>query len=96
MFARVTKYRMKPESIGEATALLYELKPKIMALPGLMNFINVMNDDGNGYIVSVVESEELANASQEQVAALWAMFGDYLAEPPSPNGFNVLMNETNR
>ena len=95
MFARVTKYRMKPGSIDDATALLHELKPDIMAMPGMKNFINVIDDDGNGYIVSVVESEEASNANQEQVQALWAKFGDYLAEPPSPAGFRVLMNETN-
>ena len=70
MFARVTRYRMKPDSVAAATALLETLKPQIMALPGLLNFINVMNDDGNGYVVSVLESEEMANANLDQVQAL--------------------------
>ena len=95
MFARITRYRMKPDSIAAATALLETLKPQIMALPGLLNFINVMNDDGNGYVVSVLESEDMANANLDQVQALWGQFADHLAEPPATGNFNVLMNEAN-
>ena len=95
MFARITKYRMKPEMIDDAKAKLDELRPRIMSLPGLITFINVLNDDGNGYVVSVVESEEISNANQEQVAAIWGLFADHLAEPPSPEGYNVIMCESN-
>jgi hypothetical protein len=35
MFARVTKYRMKPECIEAAKAKLHELKPQIMGMPGM-------------------------------------------------------------
>jgi hypothetical protein len=94
MFARVTKYRMKPESMDDSIALLNELKPQIMALPGMIQFINVANDDGNGYVISIVESKEISDANQEKVAAIWSRFGDYLAAAPEPAGYNVLMNET--
>jgi len=95
MFARISRYRMKPESVDAAMALLNELKPQIMSLPGMLNFINVMNEDGSGYVVSVVESEEISNANQDKVQAIWARFADHLAEPPVIEGFNVLMNESN-
>ena len=95
MFARISRYRMKPESVDAAMALLNELKPQIMSLPGMLNFINVMNEDGIGYVVSVVESEEISNANQDKVQAIWARFADHLAEPPVIEGFNVLMNESN-
>jgi hypothetical protein len=94
MFARVTKYRMKPESIDAAKSKLNELKPQIMAMPGMKNFINVMKSDGSGYVVAVVDSEETSKANQATVEALWASFSDYLAEPPVAEGFDVLMNET--
>ncbi|NNE22948.1 MAG: hypothetical protein HKN11_10090 [Rhizobiales bacterium] len=95
MFARVTNYRMKPGSIDTAMAMLDDLKPQIMALPGLKQFINMMNDDGTGCVVSVVESEEQSNANQAAVQALWAQFADHLAEPPTMTGFNIIMNESN-
>ena len=95
MFARITKYRMKPESVETAKAKLIELKPQIMSLPGMKNFINLMNEDGNGCVVSIVESKDLSEANQDRVQALWAQFADHLAEPPVVDGFDVLMNETN-
>ena len=95
MFARITKYRMRAESIDAATELLEELKPQILAMPGLKHFINVIDDDGNGYVVSVVENKALSDANQPKVQELWARFADYLLEPPSPAGFRVLMNESN-
>ena len=94
MFARVTKYRMKPDSIETAMAMLDGLKPQIMALAGLKQFINMMNDDGTGCVVSIVESEEQSNANQAAVQALWGQFADHLAEPPTMEGFNIIMNET--
>ncbi len=95
MFARITKYHMKPECIEEAKAKLHELKPQIMGMPGMKNFINTMNSDGSGYVISVVESEQTSIANQGAVEALWANFADYLAEPPVAEGFDVLMNEAN-
>jgi len=95
MYARVTKYKMKKDKIDAAAAMLETLKPQIMGMPGILNFINVIDDDGNGYVVSVVESEDISNANQGTVAKLWANFGDMLAAPPVPGGYNVLANEAN-
>ena len=95
MYARITKYRMKPESLNDATALVEELMPEIKALPGVLQFINVCNDDGNGYIVSIVDSQANSDANQERVRAIWSRFADYLAEMPTPEGYNVLFNERN-
>lgn len=93
MFARVTKYQMKPGSIDEAMSVLEGLKPQIMGMPGMIEFLNVIDDDGNGYVISVVESQEISDANQPTVAALWAKFADYLTGPPSATGHNVLMHE---
>ena len=95
MFARVTKYKMKPGSRDAATALLDQLKDKIMAMNGMHNFVNVMNDDGSGYVISVVESEETSDANAQQVAALWGQFADYLEGPPTPEGYDVIANWAN-
>ncbi len=94
MYARITRYRMKPGSVETAKAMLNELKPQIMSLPGIKNFINVMNEDGNGCVVAVVESKEVSDSNQDRVQALWSQFADHLAEPPEMNGYDVLMNES--
>ena len=95
MFARVTKYQIRPEAVEAAKAKALQLKPQVMALPGLMQFINVMNEDGAGYIISIVESEEISNANQEKVQAIWGAMADFLAAPPVPEGYDVFMNENN-
>lgn len=95
MFARITHYKMKPDSIDTAMALLEQLKPQIMAMPGMLRFINAHDDTGAGYVVSVVESEEVSNANQESVQAMWANFADYLEGPPTPQGFGVIADWSN-
>ena len=93
MYARITKYKMKPESLDAATALVKSLKPRIMAMPGMIEFINVMDKDGSGYVVSLVESEATSQANQGAVATLWSQFADYLAGPVEASGHDVIMHE---
>ncbi len=95
MFARITKYKMNPDRMDEATALVEQLLPEIMAMPGVLNFINVANDDGSGYVISVNESQEASDTNAEKVQAIWAKFADFLTEPPTAEGYNVLYNERN-
>ena len=92
MFARVTKYKMKPGSRDAATALMHEIKSDIMAMPGMHHFVNVMNDDGSGYVISVVESEATSDANAEKVKALWGRFAEHLEGMPTPEGYDVIAN----
>jgi hypothetical protein len=95
MFAPVSTFKIKPDPITEAETKLNELMPQIMAMPGLKSFTNVIDDEGNGVAVSVIESEEVSNANQEQVAQIWSAFSDFLSEPPSVNGYRVLAHQSN-
>lgn len=95
MYARISTYKMKPESIAAAKAKLQELLPTIMAMDGMVTFTNVIDDDGNGIVVSVVASEQQSNANQAQVAKVWAEFSDFLVEPPVIGGYSVLAHESN-
>jgi hypothetical protein len=95
MFARVTHYKMKAGSRDAATALLNSLREQIMEMPGMHSFVNVMNADGSGYVVSVVESEASSNANAERVAKLWSSFAPYLEAPPKAEGYDVIANWSN-
>jgi len=95
MFARVTKYKMKPGSQDTATVLLNRLKDSIMGMNGMHNFVNVMNEDGSGYVIAVVESEASSDANNEKVAALWSQFSDHLLATPKPVGYDVVANWRN-
>lgn len=95
MFARITPYKLKPGSIDGAVAKAEELKSRIMGLPGVVEFINAVDDDGNGYIVSVVESRETSDANADKVRALWGEMSEFLAEPPTPGGYDIKMHWKN-
>ena len=56
MFARVTKYKMHAESRDEAITIMENLKSEILALKGIQQFINAGNEDGSGYIISIIGS----------------------------------------
>ena len=95
MFARVTRFKMKQGSVAEAKAMIEPMKAQIMGLPGVVQFINTINDDGSGCVISINESQSQSDANQEQVAAIWANFADHLEGPPSPEGYEVFVNWSN-
>ncbi len=82
MYARITRFRIKPESLDAAAQEVERLKPQILALPGMQHFINVANDDGEGYVISIVGEEALSDPGTEQVQAIWADMAQHLAGPP--------------
>lgn len=94
MFARVTQYQLKAGARDAAIATMEEMKSDILGLPGMKQFINVLGTDGTGYVVSVVESQELSDSNAERVRALWGRMADHLAEMPTPNGGDVVANWT--
>lgn len=95
MFARITEYRMKPGSKAAATELLNSLKDQIMGMPGMHHFVNAMNEDGSGFVIAVVESEESSKANAEAVAAVWSNFAEFLESEPKPGGYDVVANWSN-
>ncbi|WP_253196206.1 hypothetical protein [Roseovarius sp. PS-C2] len=71
-----------------------ELKDRILGLSGMNHFINVMDDQGAGYVIALVESEEISNTNAENVKAIWGEFAEFLEEMPTPKGFDVLVSWT--
>lgn len=92
MIARITTYRMKPDSIPDATALVETMKSRIMALRGMKQFISTANGDGTGYVIAIVDSVEDAKANEPEVAEIWAAFGDYLLAPPEAKDYDITVN----
>ena len=95
MYARITNYKMKPDSIDAAMALLEELKPQIMAMPGMVRFINAHDETGAGYVVSIIESKEVAEANVAAVQAMWSNFAEHLEAMPTPQGYGVISDWSN-
>jgi hypothetical protein len=90
MYARITPYKMKSGSKDEAVVLLDTVKGDILKLPGMVQFINVMNDDGSGYIVSLSSNADTPPETQVKIQAIWATFSDILEAIPTPENFEVV------
>ncbi|MGE4610096.1 MAG: hypothetical protein AAED33_01615 [Paracoccaceae bacterium] len=95
MFARVTKYKMNVGSRDEAITIMENLKSEIMTLNGIQQFINAGNEDGSGYIISIIGSKEESDSNAERVKDIWGNFGALLEEIPTPEGFDVMVNWSN-
>ncbi len=91
MYARITRFRIKPDAREAAARTLEELKPRILAQPGMQHFINVMNVDGDGYVIALTDNETVSEAGSEQIRAIWSTFSEHLAAPPeAPATYEVL------
>ncbi|EPX78640.1 antibiotic biosynthesis monooxygenase family protein [Salipiger mucosus] len=90
MFARITPFKMKPGSRKEAEAIMARVKDQIMGLQGMQHFLCTMNDDGSGYIVSLVSSKDDLEANKPRVKEIWGNFADLLEAQPKPEGFEVV------
>ena len=96
MFARITPYQMKTDTLGDAKAKIEALKSQIMGLPGIIEFINAVDDEtGKGYVVALVESREVSDANAAQVSAIWGQFADHLTAMPTPEGYDVFAHWKN-
>ncbi len=93
MHARITKFRIKPDAAEAATAKLEEMRPRITALPGMQHFIHVANDDGEGYVIALIDDQNVNNPPTAKIQAIWSEFSEHLAAPPeAPMTYRVLAN----
>ena len=92
MFARITRYKMKPGTRDEAVKLLESMRDQIMALPGSVQSINAANEDGSGYVVAINESRALSEANGPKVREIWGNFAAFLEAVPAPEGYDVVAN----
>lgn len=90
MYARVTPFKMKAGTKDTATALMQKAKEDILSLPGMVQFINVMNDDGSGYVVALSTNAESAPETVEKIQAIWSAFSDLLESKPEAGNFEVI------
>lgn len=86
---------MNTEKSDDALALAEELKPEIMAIPGIKYWFDTGNDDGNCAVIAIYESEEAAEAAKGTASTLFARFAEYMETEPQPQGYKVLLHGTN-
>jgi hypothetical protein len=92
--ARITRFKMKTDAAEAARELLHRLRGEIMAQPGMQRCVAVMNDDGSGYVIALVDARGGSPESVDRVRALWRKFHDHLEDVPEPEIFTVVADWT--
>ena len=93
LYARVSRYRMKPESFDEALRMVDAMKPQIKAIPGIQDWLNMgRTADGEGVVIALYENEAAAEAALPRAREIWAQFADHLMAEPETEGYDVVMD----
>jgi len=92
MQARITRFKMRPEEVEAARQLVLHLRDEIMAQPGIERCITVMNGDGSGYVLALVDERGSLPESVDGVRAIWHKVHDHLETVPEPEIFEVLVD----
>ena len=95
MYARITPFKMKPGSKDAATKLVDGLKSQIMALPGIQHFINVIDDDGAGYVISLTDVETPTPETNEKIKQIWGGFAEHLEAMPQASSYDLIAHWKN-
>ena len=82
MFARVTAYRMNPDSEDEVVAMLDDIRAQTAKLGGLISSYTMWNDDGTGQTIAIYENEAAADAAVPVVQQMWGGLADHLLAAP--------------
>ena len=94
MYAKVTRYKTKSGMASESLALMEQMKERIMSLPGLTQFLNIMDEDGAGYVIGIWTDREAAFANEQREAEMWQAYADYLDPLEATKGHEVRANWT--
>ena len=76
MCATVETIKLKPGKLQESIDIMVELRSEIESIPGRLHMLDVWNDDGLEYMISIWESPEAKAEAAARVDEIGAKFGD--------------------
>jgi quinol monooxygenase YgiN len=95
MYTRISTFLIKPGTRQQAADLANELKPEIMKLPGIRQWIYAVGEDEKGVVVAVYDDADAAKSASEAALALFGRFAKFMATPPEAHEYEVENNEFN-
>lgn len=90
MQVRITRFKMRPESVGDARGRMQRLEAEILAQPGMRRCLIVMNPDGAGHVIAQIDEQGSSPEAVDGVRAIWHKFHDYLESVPDPEIYEVV------
>ncbi|MBP7243288.1 hypothetical protein [Amaricoccus sp.] len=89
MQARITRFKMRADSVETARAMMDELKGDILGQPGVRHMLIVMNEDGAGYVIGQIDETGASPEAVDRVRTIWRRFHDLLDDTPDPEIYEV-------
>jgi quinol monooxygenase YgiN len=90
MYGRLTTFLVKPDKMDEMLRWRKENEAAIYAQPGLVQWIGLMGDDGEVFILSLFDDEQAARDSMQHVWALWEQMAPMLQGTPTARFLDVM------
>jgi len=94
MYARLTTFRVKPDKSEDLRRWRDENEARIYAQPGLREWIGMMDDNGEFYVLAVFDDEQAAQDAMPQVRALWGDMASMIEGEPTARFFNVVATKS--
>jgi len=89
MYAKATRYAIKPGMIEEAQELSRHLLPAAAIIPGLKELLNLQRDDGKGILIEIYENADEAARAEPAVRHVWDQFRHLYSEATISDGYDV-------
>jgi quinol monooxygenase YgiN len=90
MYARLTTFRVKPDKIGDMLRWRQENEAAIYAQLGLREWIGLLDEEGEVFVVSLFDDEQTARDSMPHVWALWEQMAPMLQGTPRARFLDVM------
>jgi quinol monooxygenase YgiN len=90
IYARLTTFRVKPDKIGDMLRWRQENEAAIYAQPGLREWLGLMGEEGEVFVVALFDDEQAARESMPHVWALWEQMASMLQGTPRARFLDVM------
>jgi len=90
MYARLTTFRVKPDKVDEMRQWRERNESKIYTQPGLREWIGMMDENGEFFVLSVFDDEKAARDAMPAVRSLWSDMAPMLEGEPTARFMQVL------
>ena len=93
MYARFTTFRVKPGKLEDMRRWRDENESRIYAQPGLREWIGMMDDNGEFFVLALFDDEQAARDALTHARALWSEMAPMVESEPTARFLNVVAAE---
>jgi len=92
MYTRLTTFQADKAKLGTLEQSMDSVRTQLKEVSGLVSCHSSWNDNGNGAVTAVYESQEVAEAAAAKVRGIWGSLAGMLTEPPSTSAYEHVVD----